>query len=535
MLLYRPDMRVLDAAQMREAERRTIEAIGIPAIVLMENAGQRVVDVMASVFDDLEADRVAVLCGRGNNGGDGFVVARALRQRGASVTVFLLGRAADVRGAARTNLDVLGGVGVPVVEMADAGAWAGCAREVLAHDLLVDALYGTGLNRPLGATAAAVVAGVNAAPVPVVAVDVPSGLLADSHEVRGPAIEADVTVTFAAPKIPLVLQPACEAAGDIYVADIGIPEAAIDAAPGPRLDLLTPPAVRAHMPRRDAEAHKGTFGHVLLVAGSLGRTGAARLAGGGALRSGAGLVTVATPRACVASVAAGAPEYMTLPLAEDGEGVVGAEALDAVLAAQCDVIAAGPGLGVGPGAAALVRGLIERAEAPLVLDADALNVCAGHLEWFRARRADVVLTPHPGEMARLCGRPAADVQADRLACARALAAEHCVYVVLKGARTLVVGPAGSAAVNLTGNPGLASGGAGDVLTGVVAAWIGVLGRTLEACQVAVHLHGRAADIAAGEQGEAALIASDVVAALGQAQRETLDPQSIGSRDDTHRA
>ena len=531
-------MRVLDTAQMREADRRTIEEVGIPSIALMENAGRRVADVMASAFDDLSESSVAVLCGRGSNGGDGFVAARALRRRGADVAVFLLGRIEDVRGDARTNLDALGNLDVTVTEVPDAAAWTGLRLDLAACDVIVDAILGTGLNRPLEGMLPAVVDDVNAARVPVVAVDLPSGLSADDHRLIGPAIDADLTVTLAAPKIPLVFTPGSTFAGDVYVAEIGIPERVIDGVAGPRLDLVTPAAVRALIPERAEDAHKGAFGHVLIVAGSLGRTGAASLAGIGALRSGAGLVTVAVPRSCVPTVAAAAPEYMTLPLEEEADGVVGVGALETVLAAPCDVIAAGPGLGTGHGAAGLVRGLLERARVPLVLDADALNVCSGHTEWLDARppaAGDVVLTPHPGEMARLRGCTTQEVQDERLATARGVAAEHGVHVVLKGARTLVAAPDGSAAVNLTGNPGLATGGAGDVLTGVTAAWMAQLAHTADACRVAVYLHGFAADLAAREHGQAGLIASDVAAALGKAASGTLDPEPLGSGHDTDRA
>ena len=529
-------MRVLDTAQMREADRRTIEEIGIPSIVLMENAGRRVVEILASTFDDLAECRVAVLCGRGSNGGDGFVAARALRQRGTDVAVFLLGAAADVRGDARTNLDVLARLGVDVVEVPDAAAWARQEPVLTACDLIVDAMLGTGLNRPLSGMLPAVVADVNAAAVPIVSIDLPTGLSADSHRLIGPAVDADLTVTLAAPKIPLVLPPGSACAGDVFVADIGIPEFIIDDAAGPRLELVTPNAVRALLPDRAEETHKGTFGHVLIVAGSLGRTGAACLAGMGALKSGAGLVTVAVPRSCVPAVAAGAPEYMTLPLEEEAPGVVGAGALDALLEAPCDVLAAGPGLGTGPGASALVHGLLENARVPLVLDADALNVLADHSEWLDARGAfaDVVLTPHPGEMARLCGHSTQEVQAERLAAARGLATAHGVHVALKGARTLVAAPDGGIAINLTGNPGMASGGAGDVLTGVTAAWIGQIASTAEACKVAVYLHGLAADIAARKTGEVALTATDIIAALGNAVSESSDPESFGSGHGTDR-
>ena len=519
-------MRVLNAAQMREADRRTIVEVGIPSIVLMENAGQRSVEALAAAFDDLAARRVAVLCGCGNNGGDGFVAARALRGRGAAATVFLLGPRDAVRGDARANLDVLDRIGLPVVELPDDAAWTRHGAGVAGHDLMVDAIFGTGLSRPLNGMLQTVVDDLNAAPAPVVSIDLPTGLSADSHQPPGPAVRAAVTVALGAPKVPLVLPPGAAWAGELVVADIGIPAGVIDGVDGPRLELLTRSGIRRRIPQRTAGAHKGDFGRVLIVAGSRGKTGAACLAGIGALRSGAGLVTVASPASCTAAVAAGAPEYMTLPLAETADGGVSGEALDAVLAAPCDVIAAGPGLGTGAGAARLVHGLLERARAPLVLDADALNVCAGASARMRERAAGVVvLTPHPGEMARLCDRPAAEVQADRVATARRFAAEHRAHVVLKGAGTLVAAPGGAVCVNRTGNPGMATGGTGDVLAGAVAAWLAQLDDPAAACNVAVHLHGLAGDLAARHCGEVALTASDLAAALGRAVQETTDPKS----------
>ncbi len=519
-------MRVLDAAQMREVDRRTIEEIGIPSVVLMENAGQRVVEAMESAFDDLGARRVAVLCGRGNNGGDGFVVARLLRGRGVDPTVFVLGAPDAVRGDARTNLDILGRIGARIVAVPDSASWARHGSDIGRHDLIVDAIFGTGLGRPLDGMLRAVVDDVNAAPAPTVSVDLPSGLSADSHQPLGPVVQAAVTVALGAPKIPLVLPPGNACAGELVVADIGIPAAVIEDVEGQRLELLTPAGIRRLIPERPAGAHKGDFGHVLIVAGSRGKTGAACLAGIGALRSGAGLVTLATPASCVPTVAAGAPEYMTLPLAETAAGTVSGEALEAVLDARCDVIAVGPGLGTGAGPAGLVHGLLERARVPLVLDADALNACVDAPSRLDRRTGpDLVVTPHPGEMARLCGRSAADVQADRLGTARRFASERRVHVVLKGARTLVARPDGAVYVNRTGNPGMATGGTGDVLAGVVAAWLGQLGDAAAACNAGVYLHGLAGDLAAESGGEVAMTASDLAAALGRAVEETIDPKS----------
>src|SRR6266542_1185347 len=324
-------MRVLNTQQMREADRRTIDEIGIPSIVLMENAGRQAVAAMEAAFEDLATSHVGVLCGRGNNGGDGFVVARTLVQRGVETSVFLLGSVADVRGDARTNLEVLGRIGLTVVEIANAQEWELHFSEISRCEVLVDAIVGTGFHGQLSGLLETVVADVNSLGVPVVAIDLPTGLSADTHEVEGEAIEASMTVTLAAPKIPLILPPADAYGGDLVIADIGIPASVIDELEGPWLELLTRERMRELIPARAADSHKGDFGRVLIIAGSVGRTGAAHLAALGALKSGAGLVTIATPRSCVATLAAMMPEYMTEGLEETAGGAIDFSAVDRVL------------------------------------------------------------------------------------------------------------------------------------------------------------------------------------------------------------
>ena len=538
-------MRVLSAEQMREADRRTIEDIGIPSIVLMENAGHQVASAMHATFGDLADRRVAVLCGLGNNGGDGFVAARSLWQQGVEVLTFLIGRAETVSGDAAVNLRIIQNLGLPLVEVAEPEdeddddevengprSWDAVRGEVLSCDLVVDAMLGTGLSRPVDGRLQAVIADVNASDVPVVAIDMPTGLPfvpangesnAESESESGSdAIEAEITVTLAAPKVSLLVAPGESWAGELVVADIGIPASVIESVPGERLDVITPEEVRQFIPHRPSDSHKGDFGHVLVVAGSVGKTGAAVLAGLGALRSGAGLVTVATPQRCVESVAAGAPEYMTLPLPDMDDGTLSVDGLESILNFPCDVLAVGPGLGTTPGVATLVAGLVERAEVPLVLDADALNVLGSEPAVLASRgERGTVVTPHPGEMARLCGLTSAEVQADRIGVARRFAVDHHVTVILKGANTVIAGPDGTCWLNLTGNPAMAAGGVGDVLTGVTAAWLGQLGRAEVACQVAVYVHGLAGDIAADEPGAIALMATDVISHLGQALAETV--------------
>jgi NAD(P)H-hydrate epimerase len=513
-------MRVLNTEQMREADRRTIEEIGIPSIVLMENAGRQAVAAMEAAFDDLPTSHVAVVCGRGSNGGDGFVVARTLLQRGVDTAVFLLGSVADVRGDARVNLEVLGRIGVTIVEITNAQEWELHFSELSKCDVVVDAILGTGFRGRLTGLLETVVADLNGLGVPIVAIDLPTGVAADSAVLEGPAVEASMTVTLAAPKVPLVLPPADSHAGDLIIADIGIPLPIIDELEGPHLELLTRERMREIVPVRAADSHKGDFGRVLIVAGSMGRTGAAHLAALGALRSGAGLVTVATPRSCVPILAAMGAEYMTEPLEETASGTVDFGAIDRVLEIKADVIALGPGLGQAPGTSAFVQVLVERTGVPLVLDADALNAFGGDPDRLVGRdEVGVMITPHPGEMARLMNTTIEAVQHDRVQAAREFAGSHKLHVVLKGHRTVIAAPDGRTFINLTGNPGMATGGTGDLLTGMIAAWFAQLLDVEAACKLAVYLHGTAGDLAEADEGEVALVAGDIATRLGDAVLE----------------
>jgi NAD(P)H-hydrate epimerase len=517
---------------MREADRRTIDEIGIPSLVLMENAGRQVVAAMEAMHGELLERQVAVLCGHGNNGGDGFVVARTLMQRGVSVSVFLMGRVADVRGDARVNLEILGRLGVTVVEIGDSQAWELHFSEVRDCSIIVDAIFGTGLNAPVAGLIESVIADVNAAGITVVSVDVPSGLSADAVERIGESIEADTTVTLGAPKLPLILPPGEHRAGDIVIADIGIPADVIEGLEGPRIALLTRHGMRDLITPRVPESHKGDYGRVLIVAGSRGKTGAAHLAAVGALRSGAGLVTVATPAGCQAVVATMGPEYMTEPLAETEDGGIDPECVDRVLEMARDVIALGPGLGQAPATQNFVRSLVDRASMPLVIDADGLNAFGANPDRLAGREGrDVIITPHPGEMARLVGMSTDEVQASRLEIARNFAAAHRVYVVLKGHRTLIATPDERIFINPTGNPGMATGGTGDVLTGMIAAWLAQLLDAEAACKIAVYLHGMAGDLAEADEGEVALTSSDLASHIGAAILELTGRRKVVERND----
>jgi ADP-dependent NAD(P)H-hydrate dehydratase / NAD(P)H-hydrate epimerase len=524
-------MRVLNSAQMREADRRTIDDIGIPSLVLMENAGRQAVAAMEAIYGDLLDRQVGVLCGRGNNGGDGFVIARTLVQRGVDVAVFLIGSVADVRGDARVNLEILGRLGLTVVEVADSQAWELHVSEVSDCTLIVDAIFGTGLNAPVSGFIESVITDVNASGIPVVSIDLPSGLSADSPDPLGPSIEAGLTVTIAAPKLPLVLPPGELRSGDIVIADIGIPVEILESVDGPRVDLLTRGAMRELITPRTSDSHKGDYGRVLVVAGSRGKTGAAHLAAIGALRSGAGLVTIATPAACQPVLAAMAPEYMTEALRESDDGL-DADEIDRVFEMARDVIAIGPGLGQAPATRDFIRQLVDRATTPLVVDADALNAFAGAADRLSGREGrDIIITPHPGEMARLVGLSTHDVQARRLEIARNFAVTNHLYVVLKGHRTLIATPDGKVFINPTGNPGMATGGTGDVLTGMIAAWLAQLLDPEAACKLAVYLHGLAGDLAEADEGEVAMTSADVAGHLGDAMHELTARRKRGDASD----
>jgi hydroxyethylthiazole kinase-like uncharacterized protein yjeF len=496
---------VVTAAEMRALDRWTIEH-GTPGPLLMERAGSGAAGILRRAWPKPRGP-VVVCCGKGNNGGDGFVIARHLRRARLGAEVWLIGRRDEVRGDAAEMLGRWRGA-VTTVERA---GQVGALRSRLAHaGLVVDALLGTGLNAPVEGTFAAVIDAINAAGRPVLAVDIPSGLSADSGRPLGRAVRADVTATFAFPKVGQVMYPGATLCGRLEVVDIGIPPQAV-AAIAPRVRLLEARAVGGLLPRRPRDAHKGTFGHVLVVAGSRGKTGAALLAAEAAARAGAGLTTVAAAGSLLPVLEGRVREVMCEPLPDGDEGTAalgdGTE-VDRLLGGRGAVVC-GPGLGQHDGTRALVHHVVRHARAPLVLDADGLNLVAGTAV-LGARPAATVVTPHPGEMARLLGCSTADVQADRLAAARRFAEDHGAVTVLKGARTVIAMPDGTCAISPTGNPGMASGGMGDVLAGLLG---GLLAQGLDpwvAASLGVFAHGAAADAVASRRGEVGLLAGDLL-------------------------
>jgi len=511
-------VRILTSDEMLAADRHAIDVLGIPSLALMECAGAEVVRAISDSQEELAALTALVLCGIGNNGGDGMVVARRLLGAGADVEVALLGDPARLSADAAHQWRVLEKMGIAQPPL-DADGWASLAARLTDFDLVVDALLGTGFHGTLEGLMARAVEDLNAAQVPVISVDVPSGLSGSAASVDGPAVQATLTVTFQALKVCHVFAPAHERCGDVSVADIGIPEQSLDAA-GFGLEMIEARQVAAVLEGlvdRPEDTHKGSNGHVLVVGGSVGRTGAPALSGLAALSIGAGLVTVATPTPCLASVAAHAPELMQIGLRATPAGATAEAAQDVKhLLEKKSVVAIGPGLGLGKGAAKLLRDLLESARVPIVLDADALTLVASNGLPGRNDERPLVLTPHPGEFERLAeaaGLVPGDNQLARVEAAEELAAQLHAVVILKGFRTLVAAPEGAVLVNPTGNPGMATAGTGDVLTGMVA---GLLAQGLtphEAAAAAVYVHGLAGDVAEQAVGQVSLRATDLIRQL----------------------
>lgn len=507
-------MYLVTAAQMRAMDRMTIEDFGLPGRVLMENAGRGAVDRLCRHFGDLTGRRIGVAAGRGNNGGDGFVMARCLKQMGLDVAVFLMADRAKVAGDALANLVLLEPLDVPVFCFTDERGLAARKTEIQAIDIWIDALLGTGLNAEVRGHTAAMIQRINASAKPVLAVDIASGIDADTGRVLGVAVRADVTATFGFAKIGHVTHPGAAFTGKLHAIDIGIPDH-IAAAVAPNQFLTTAEDAKGRLPLRLAHAHKGTTGHLLVVAGSPGKTGAAAMTATAALRAGAGLVTLAVPAGVHAVMETQVLEAMTAALAQTGDGVVATDALPALMqllaAKRC--LAVGPGLGTDPETGALVKDLLARCPLPAVIDADGLNLLAGDWDVLARRPGPSVLTPHPGEMARLLGLSTADIQNDRLAAARRLASAAKACVVLKGAGTVIAEPGGAAWINPTGNSGMASGGMGDVLTGIIAGLITQGARPLDAAIAGAYLHGAAGDRLAGTLGPCGYLASELMAVL----------------------
>jgi NAD(P)H-hydrate epimerase len=513
-------MEILTAASMRRVDARTIGEYRIPGLSLMESAGRATAEALVEEIPRLASRRVVVFCGKGNNGGDGLVTARHLKRRGVAPEVFLVARGDDLEGDAAVNLARAREDGVTIVEVADESAWSRNVLEIDRDAIVVDALLGTGVTGGARGMIARAIDAINASPATVVAIDLPSGADADSGRLAGPTVRAHRTLTLCRPKPCLVMEPAASHAGPWRVLDIGIPNEAVEEE---RADLewLDAEVAARLVPARPRDAHKGMMGHLLAVAGSRGKSGAAALLARAALRSGVGLVTVATPRSVQTIVAAAQFEVMTEPLVESRSGALGRTAAVHALGllAARDALALGPGLGTEVGTRAAVVAMLAGRSAPAVLDADGLNAFAADSRpraRLHAGRHPLVITPHPGEAARLLGTTAREIQSDRLGNARRLAAETGAIVVLKGLGTVVARPDGRASFNATGNAGMATGGTGDALTGILGALLARGMTGFDAARLGTYVHGAAGDLAAACFGEDGLIAGDLIDALPRA-------------------
>ncbi len=519
-------MKIVSAAEMREIDRVTSERFGVPSVTLMENAGTAVADFVLEQYP--QAKRIGVVCGKGNNGGDGFVAARNLREAGREVFVVLLADSADLRGDAA---EMFKRMNILPVAAKSGEEFSSLDAKLNEAEVLVDAILGTGFRPPVSDLYARAITALNATRVPVVAVDIPSGADADGLSAQsGMVARAEGIVTFTAPRPGHVF--GALTTGPVEVAPIGSPDQAIESSL--YLNLITPHEIAPLIAPRPRESNKGSYGHVLVVGGSLGKAGAAAMAGMSALRSGAGLTTVATPKSVLATVAGFHPEIMTEPCEETDAGTISLRALEYghmdTLVKGKTVLAIGPGISRHAETSEFVRTVVQKYSEPIVLDADGLNAFEGAAEKLSGKGRTLVITPHPGEMARLTELSISDVQKDRIGIARSFARAHDLIVVLKGHRTLIAQPNGEVWVNTTGNPGMATGGTGDVLTGMVA---GVLAqnpsRAVAAATAALYLHGLAGDVASETMGEQSLVATDLIEALPEAfrrVRESAQPKVV---------
>ena len=510
-------MYLVTADEMQRMDRTTIETFGIPGRVLMENAGRGATAFFLETVHRQHPGRVGIAAGRGNNGGDGFVMARYLRQQGIAATVFLFAEKSRVRGDAAANLQLLEAMDVPVIEVADEASLESQKLMMQHQDSWIDAILGTGLASDVRGFFRSVIEFINRLNRPVFAVDIASGLNADTGQICGVSIRADATATFGFAKVGHLCHPGRSLTGRLKVIEIGIPPH-VAAKVGCRQHLITPDELKKAFPPRPRSAHKGHTGHVLILAGSPGKTGAAAMAANAAMRAGAGLVTLGIPRSLNPVLEAMVTEAMTVELPETDRGLLGDTAAETVMALiegkRC--LAVGPGIGTDASTGRLLAHLIQKCPIPMVIDADGLNLIAARPEMLASCRSPIVLTPHPGEMARLSGQSTTQIQSNRVGHARAFAERYKLHLVLKGAATVVARPDGTAFINATGNPGMAAGGMGDVLTGLLAGLIAQGIEVSAAARAAVYLHGAAADRLSRDKAPTGYLATEVMDAIPEA-------------------
>jgi NAD(P)H-hydrate epimerase len=510
-------MKVLTAKEMKEIDRKTIEEIGIPGPVLMENAGLQIVRVFRAIFPRPEWEKIVIVAGKGNNGGDGLVVARHLFNYGATPLVLLLAAREEVRGDAALNLKIAASIGVTIKEIRSQEEWKRQKKALGEATIIVDAIFGTGLAKAADGLYAQAIDDINKSCAFKLAIDIPSGLSSDTYQIIGPAIRSDLTVTLAAPKIAHIFPPAEELVGELVVADISVPQHLLEDA-NLKLELVEKADLLAAFKKRNRDTHKGTYGHLFIISGSLGKTGAAVMTAKAALKMGAGLVTVGTPESCLPIVARSMVELMTEPLEETHEKTISSEALLKALSLirGKDALLIGPGISTHESTCEFVWKIIPKIKLPVVIDADGLNILSLKPEILSELPRPAILTPHPGEFARLLGLSIAEVLEKKLELVPAFTQKYGVHLVLKGYRTLVADPEGRIFINPTGNPGMATGGSGDVLSGMIASMLMQQRNPLQAAIAAVYIHGLSGDLAAQKIGERALVAGDLIRFLPQA-------------------
>lgn len=516
-------MKVVTAAEMQEIDKKTIKEPGISGLVLMERAGLAVVSKIKKLFG---RKKVIVVSGAGNNGGDGMVIARNLHNEGWDVEVFLTAMPEDLKGDALSQYKTALKCGVLIKPAEELIIHK--ASIFTRHSIIVDAILGIGLKKNVTGMLSEIINILNQSALPVISVDIPSGISSDNGQVMGNAVRAGYTVTFGLPKRGHFLHPGAEFSGKLFIEDIGFPKAMLGSEK-PGVELLERDYLNRLIPVRKIYSHKGNYGHVLIIAGSRGKTGAALMAAEACLRTGAGLVTIGIPESLAEVFQSRVTEAMTLILPDNGDGTLSAKASGRILdflKKRGDILAIGPGIGVTAGTRKLLRDLISNSESPMVIDADGINSLNGNRNVFAKAKAPLILTPHPGEMARLlkeakskdvAGVPKTfgiglrdEIEKDRINIAISFAKETGTHLVLKGAPTIIAAPDGQAFINPTGNPGMAKGGTGDVLTGMISGFLAVCRNPLHSCILGVYMHGLAGDIGASEIGENSLIATDII-------------------------
>lgn len=511
-------MKIATREAIKEIDRMAVEKYGIPELVLMENAGRAVANVVQREFPDRGS--IAVFCGGGNNGGDGFVAARHLISAGKKVTTYLLKNKNEYSGSARINLDSLSKISKDVKRLRSNFS------NYQKSELVVDSIFGTGLKREIKGPYRKIIETINSLETPKVAVDLPSGIDADKGIPLGAAVTADVTVTFVCPKLGISTYPGLDHCGKIYVAGISTPKAVEDKI---SCELITFEKCRSVIRKRPADTHKGSYGHTLIIAGSSGKTGAAALCAHASVRSGSGLVTVGVPGSIAGSVDEKLTEAMSVSFKDEGRGFFSESSLKQATSALSSKtsLAVGPGMSVNQDTEKFLLKILKESHVPVVADADAVNIIAENKNLLKKLKVPVVLTPHPGEMARLVGKAPGEIQLSRAEHAEKFAVSHGCYVVLKGARSVVAAPDGRVFINPTGNPGMSSGGMGDVLTGVISGLISQKYSPLQACVLGTFVHGLSGDIASKEKGPSGITATDVAdsvpRALKQVQTQDKEP------------